>query len=252
MFNIYKFKKALSFLPFPIFRVMQRLWRGLRHQLTFFYFKVMYPNTELLLGNKLGGGQFGQSSIIDALLNQKKNGYFIDVGANHPIVNSNSAFFEIERGFTGIAFDPLGSYVKDWGRARPHTKFIQAAIGDSRDRIYFYKVIKRNGWEDQLSYVEKNYYKPQSGCPEPEIVEVFALKDLNLPSVDFASIDVEGHELNVLKGMLPDVKPKVLLIENCGFPFGSEKIRKIAISNGYVLHARIGYVDDLYILPGNC
>lgn len=251
MFNIYKVKKSLSFLPSPILRLMQIAWQKMRTAITYLYFKTRFPNTKLILSNKSGHGQFGQSSIIDALLKGKRNGYFVDIGANHPLNNSNSAFFERERDYSGIAFDPIASYVEDWKKIRPNTKFIQAAVGESTGKIYFYKVEKKDGWEDQLSYVSNTYEKPGIGQPEPEIVEVLAIKNIKFPHIDFASIDVEGHEVSVLNGMFPDVKPSVLLIENCGFPFGNNKIREIAIANGYSFYARIGYIDDLYILKSN-
>lgn len=44
----------------------------------------------------------------------------------------------------------------------------------------------------------------QTGAPvstaAPEIVEIMALDDLNLPRLDFLKIDVEGMEIDVLKG----------------------------------------------------
>ena len=42
-------------------------------------------------------GQIGQSIFIDSLLKQKKNGFFIEFGADNGEDLSNSLFFEMKR-----------------------------------------------------------------------------------------------------------------------------------------------------------
>jgi hypothetical protein len=65
------------------------------------------------------------------------------------------------------------------------------------------------------------------------------------------SIDVEGHELNVIKGIdFDNVRINVLSIENCSLPnsvYGDDSIREIMLKNNYSLWGRIIGLDDIYV-----
>ena len=65
------------------------------------------------------------------------------------------------------------------------------------------------------------------------------------------SIDVEGHELNVLKGIdFNKVKINILTIENNPPEnpiFGDENIRRVMFENNYILWGRIIGLDDIYV-----
>ena len=50
---------------------------------------------------KVDYSQIGQSTFIDKILGEKRNGFFIEAGANEGEVHSNSLFFELQRGWTG-------------------------------------------------------------------------------------------------------------------------------------------------------
>ena len=57
-------------------------------------------------------GQIGQPAIVDALLNQQENGFFIECGAYDGVSLSNSLFFEVKRGWTGLLIEPnMAAYV---------------------------------------------------------------------------------------------------------------------------------------------
>ena len=69
--------------------------------------------------------------------------------------------------------------------------------------------------------------------------------------IDYLSLDVEGHELNVIKGIdFNQVKINVLTIENnpnCCKIIGDENIRKIMFENNFILWGRILGLDDIYV-----
>lgn len=43
---------------------------------------------------------------LDKLFKHKKNGFYIELGANNGLTQSNSAFFEKNRNWTGILIEP--------------------------------------------------------------------------------------------------------------------------------------------------
>ncbi len=47
-------------------------------------------------------GQIGQPAIIDGILQQKRDGFFIECGAYDGEVYSNTLFFELQRNWTGL------------------------------------------------------------------------------------------------------------------------------------------------------
>ena len=63
-------------------------------------FKLQKPN-----GSKEGiisWSQYGQDQLIDKLLNQKRNGFFVEIGGFDGETFSNSLFLEKERGWSGL------------------------------------------------------------------------------------------------------------------------------------------------------
>lgn len=56
--------------------------------------------------------QCGQDFFVDFLLNGKKDGIYLDIGGNDPIVINNTYYFE-KKGWNGLAFEPLKNILKD-------------------------------------------------------------------------------------------------------------------------------------------
>lgn len=243
-------------MPDPLYRSTSTIWRALRLAITFGYFKLKHPRTRLVLKTSSGIGQFNQPILIDVLLGQKHGGRFLDIGANHPVNNNNTHYFEKEREYTGLAFDPLNSYIDLWKTQRPRTEFFQCALGSKPGKAVFHEAENTEGWEDQLSYVENVLNEaslgktdnPSTEGPGRRVIDILPLRHFDIGPVDFASIDVEGFEEDVLNGMLPEIRPTIVLVENCSFPVGSERIRSMMRDNGYRFHSRIRYIDDLYVL----
>ena len=51
--------------------------------------------------------QYGQDKIInERIFNSKRNGFFVDIGANDGITGSNTYFFEKELNWTGVCIEP--------------------------------------------------------------------------------------------------------------------------------------------------
>jgi len=49
----------------------------------------------------------GQDVFVAELLSFKKNGVFVDIGANDGVTISNTWYFEKELGWDGIAIEPI-------------------------------------------------------------------------------------------------------------------------------------------------
>lgn len=157
--------------------------------------------------------QFGEDILLWEHFHGKQNGFFVEIGANHPTLFSQTWFFE-RQGWSGILVEPLAAKCQLLRSARPRSKVVQAAIGAPKQR----GPAKLNvaAEDDMLSGLRVDRDVIVSGVEE---VEVRTLDDVLIeagnPKIDLLSIDVEGLELDVLRGFnIEQSQPKVVLVED--------------------------------------
>lgn len=196
-----------------------------------------------------GGGysQFGQDNFIwKMIFDCKKKGFFLDVGANDPIKINNTYLFE-EQGWNGLAFEPIRSIANQWPQKRK-TECLNIAIGDIETDIEFAE-LNANEFSGVSSYVSND----KEDISEKYIVKqrtlTSVLKERGVNKIDFMSIDVEGYEMNVLKGIeFKDIDITCICMENNreGDDRADLELRRFLISKGYRLVGRLT-IDDVFI-----
>lgn len=194
--------------------------------------------------------QYGQDYFLEKCGLLQKNGFFVEVGSNHPIFNSNTNYLEKIYGYRGVSIDAL-DYKNDYIIERPNTIFIQALVDNSNEDKEFYLVDNVDGWEHQLSSLYKQTTTKGKGFTASLVkIKASPLSELIPPktNVDILFIDVEGHEFSVLNSLNWSVtKPKVIVIENNGEFYPRENLEDYMENKNYHLYARIGCVDDIYV-----
>jgi FkbM family methyltransferase len=168
--------------------------------------------------------QHGEDSVLWELLQEKRAGYYIEVGAYDGVTFSNSYFFEAI-GWTGLLVEPHPDLHARCRAARPGSRVVQAAVGrrEATGTVALFAVDGAGG-VDALSYTRTDDAHAQrvqreGGMIVPvqvPLTSLAALLALDPPAaIDFASIDVEGAELDVLDGLSLDRwRPEILLIED--------------------------------------
>ena len=194
--------------------------------------------------------QFGQDRALELLgLLVPEGGVFVEVGSNHPIKNSNSYYLESKCGYSGISVDPI-DYGEFFRLHRPKTQFINVAIDSSKSSVILNLVEKNDGWEDQVSSLHDEVIAHGRGFQVQQVdVPAVTLASVckNLSQIDLLLLDVEGHEVDVLKSLDWDrVYPEVVLTENTGEFYPRRRLEKFMLSKGYRLVARIGSSEDIY------
>lgn len=222
-------------------------------------FRIVNPSTLVfkpqdLKGSAKGYSQAGQDSLIyERFFKGVHNGIFLDVGANDPKAGNNTLLFE-EKGWTGIALDPLPGLEEKWAQSGRRARFFNLAVGSSVGRVTFEVVRGSESWNDMLSGVKGKLPRDGLNVQEIEVPTIplgSLLADQGLTRVDYASIDVEGYEIDALQGVdFRNVAISVLSIENCqGFwrEYGNPSIQSCMKVHGYRLYGRILGLDDIYV-----
>lgn len=148
-------------------------------------------------------------------LGDKDAGFFIDVGAQHPIKDSVSKTFS-ENGWRGIHVEPTPEYANLLREDRPDDMVIQAVVSDDKGVVTFFAIQETGLSTGQRAIAEAH---AASGRSYHEIaVPTLSLDDLLdlAPSDDihWLKIDVEGMEHSVLASWRQSRRrPQVVIVE---------------------------------------
>lgn len=155
--------------------------------------------------------------LLFRALKNIENGFYIDIGANDPVIDSiTKAFYD--RGWSGINCEPLVSHYEDLKKARPRDINLNYAVGDSEGVFQIWESDVR-GWatlsEDIRSAHEALGMKLKSHqVSQTTLTKICSEHLQNQDQIHFLKIDVEGLEEQVLKGFnLNMYRPWILVIE---------------------------------------
>jgi len=248
-------KKNIKKLARKVFPKFYTMLGKLKEERIIKKFQQQYPKTKLFFeeDRKLYSQDNQDYIIYNNFFKNKKMGIFCDVGGNHPLNINNTLYFE-ELGWSGYVFEPL-PYMKPLWEKHRKAKFFPFGASNKEGEVTFSIVKDATGWEDMLSFVKETRDEDYGYETEEITIKVKPLKEVflaeNIEYIDYMSIDVEGHELNVLQGIdFNKVRINVLTIENNFLSnpiFGDENIRELMFKNNYILWGRIVGLDDIYV-----
>jgi len=182
--------------------------------------------------------QRDEELVIRDFFQDRKGGFFVDVGCAWPIRHSTTYYLEKHLGWSGIAIDALPDYAPWWKQERPNSRFFQNIVTDhSGSQETFYKA----AWPG-VSSTEKGRVIGGRKVNQQEIrVDSITLNDLlereGVESVDFLSMDIEGAEPQALAGFdIQRFKPKLVCIE--AMVHKRDELLKYFESHGYRLIER--------------
>jgi FkbM family methyltransferase len=149
-------------------------------------------------------------------LKHVQNGVYVDVGAQHPVVDSVSKAF-YEHGWRGIHIEPVPAYAELLRKDRPDEMVLEVALADD-EGVLELNIIPNTGLSTavdeyaQLHRIERGYV-PQR-IQVPVLTLKTATKSLMGKDVHWLKIDVEGLEEKVLKGWDSQIlRPWIMVVE---------------------------------------
>ena len=194
--------------------------------------------------------QEGEDMILRIIFGEEKKttGFYIDVGAYHPMRFSNTYYF-YKRGWRGINIDAMPGSMKLFKKIRTRDINLEIAISDKKEEVLTYYMFNDptlNGFSEKLSQEREEKRK----CKIIDRIKMRTstlaeILDIHLPKnteIDFLSVDVEGLDSQVLKSNnWNKYKPKVVLVESLNFSFDNlddSKICKFLVNKNYHLFAK--------------
>ena len=187
-------------------------------------------------------------------LRHVSNGFYIDVGAQHPRIDSVSRLF-YEKGWRGMHIEAQLQYALLLQQDRPDEIVLPVAISDRSGVMVFYEVPIGGGGLSTGDQTIAEVHRLQNHLEVHEIVTpTLTLDDVFLQigarDIHWLKIDVEGMEGQVIDGWtMETVKPWILVIEST-FPMTEtpthEGWERKVLSRGYC-HAYWDGLNRFYV-----
>lgn len=156
-----------------------------------------------------------EKQLIWEFFGRKKEGVFIEVGANDPHSGSQTWLLE-QNGWRGVLVEPQAALCEKLRLARKNAQVFQVACSAPGKEGEATLHISAH---DGLSTLEKQIdsHGVQFVGTEPIKVTTLdkVLVEARAGAIDFLSIDVEGHEIEVMRGFdFEKYRPSLILIED--------------------------------------
>ena len=189
--------------------------------------------------------------LIRDFFGDKRDGVFVDIGANHFRAASKTYYLESKLGWRGIAVEPQKQFAADYEKFRPKTKFLPFFVSDTSNETAKLYVTNETSL---VASADKAFVERFGKADEVREVPTITLTDLftaeKLDHVDFLSIDIELHEPYALRGFdIKRFKPSLVCIE--GLSPVRQQILDYFARNGYALVGKYMWVDleNMYFAP---
>lgn len=200
--------------------------------------------------------QYGQDKwLYNNYFKNKTDGFFLEIGADDGIDKSNSYFFEKYMNWSGICIEPSKSRYKELEKNR-NCILENVALSDDIKNVQFRDI---KGYSEQLSGIVDDYHEKHIKRIETEALnkknfgyDIYnmetdtltnILKKHNIYHIDFCTIDTEGSEFNIIKGIDFDIIDiNIILVEN---NYGEEDIKEYLKERGYAFLNKLNS-DDVY------
>lgn len=169
---------------------------------------------------RISYSQEGEDLIIAKILEEKSSGFFVDIGAHHPMRFSNTYYFYL-KGWRGINVDPLPGTKKLFDQERPEDINIEAGVSEKEQKIKYFMFN-----DPALNTFSAEEAEKKDGANG--VYRIIKTVDVNtcslatilnnyLPAntaIDLLTIDAEGFDDVVLYSNDWDkYQPKIILIE---------------------------------------
>lgn len=192
--------------------------------------------------------QFGEDTILLEIFRNRSTGFCAEVGAHDGVTGSTTLAFE-RIGWQCLLVEPNPDLTEHIQRNRSCTLATRAASAAEGSAVFY---VADHAVMSTLD-IGRRQRRVSGAGGRLRAIEVQTarldtlLADAGFEHLDFLTIDVEGHELEVLKGFtLERFTPRVVIIEE-EVPYRRSKVARHMCAHGYINFRRTG-VNEWYAL----
>jgi FkbM family methyltransferase len=161
--------------------------------------------------------QFGEDLFLSEYFGDR-TGVYIDIGGNHPFRLSNT-YLLYRKGWCGLIAEPIQDFYAKHKRYRPRDIQVNAAAGEGSGQLTFYEL-----WPSVLSTCDAVEVQRTLAGGRASLLRQYTVplvtvdkiyRDHLFPRpVSLLSVDTEGHDLSVLKGIDWSIlRPEIVICE---------------------------------------
>ena len=211
----------------------------------------------------LKGSKFGFNDLDNKLSKYLnfQNGFYIELGANDGVLASNTYYLQKKLNWNGILIEPSPNLYTRCKKNRGNKNKVLCYACVSKDykkkfveMIYSDSMTVANDLESDIKNPEEHAQKGKDFLSEHEDIFKFKAQAETLTNIindnsdvaiiDFISLDVEGAEIEVLKGLdFKEITIKYLLIESRDL----KKLEPFLVNFGFILIDKLSVHDYLFV-----
>ena len=210
---------------------------------------------QLLLGYHSFAPSFssaGEDMILRHIIgSDKQDGFYVDVGAYHPVLFSNTYFFYLH-GWRGINVEARPGSRELFDRVRPKDINLEVGISGERGELTYYFI----GEDSTMNSFSRDFLehlgvlgqvRREIPVPVLPLSEVLARHLAAGQVIDFMSVDVEGHDAEVLASNdWGRFRPRFVVVEDKEVEAEKSEIVRLMGGYGYEVCARnVIILDEL-------
>lgn len=191
--------------------------------------------------------QFREDKMLNnKIFKNKKNGTYIELGALDGVLYSNTKFFEDTLNWKGILIEPHPEKFKLLKQNRPNNYLFNNLVSCHTEDLEFRYFVDGHAAVSGVEHTlpqehfqnyfdnERTKFLPQKKILMKPKTLTDIVKETNLTHIDLLSLDVEGHEYEVLKSWDFSIPIDIILMETLGTnPEKDEMCKNILIQNNY-------------------
>ena len=178
-----------------------------------------------------------EDTAISVFNKKKDNGFYVDIGAHHPIQRNNTHLL-FKKGWEGINIDVNQFSIELFNFLRPNDLNLQIAVSDKEGEISFFyqkKFSQLNTTDKEVAKenFQGNFQEKKVKCQT--IQNILDNSKFKNKKIDLLNIDVEGAEMKVLNTLNFEIyDPSLICIEILGYREMQSEQREKEIKNNQI------------------
>jgi FkbM family methyltransferase len=213
-------------------------------------FPGSFLDTLIVCGRSICFSNFGEDLLLTRMFTLPEVGFYVDVGANHPIRASNTFRLDL-MGWSGLAIEPNPDLARKFPRLRPACAVVNCGVGTTEGEMEYIRFDRDqcNTFDEVLADSSKRRGAREIGRHPVDIRPLSRLLEKHVGSrhIDVMSIDIEGFDLQALTSNdWSRWRPSIILIEDhlpLGASFETSEIANYLRDKSYTIVARVHFTS---------